>query len=193
MEISLLSDEQLSDFYSWPQERSFRLNMLLDSDDSSTGDDGTSNSLTSGEDRRLLRIIRNATDVLIVGAASIRAEGWFLPPQGRLAVLSQSGNIPWDSCPDSSRVSSYPSVSALLHSLRDSDKNILCEGGKAIAQLLSETIGFDDFALTRIGTVENAPLPDFLGESSDLALVSTLSDASHSMTFQYWRRAVEHQ
>jgi hypothetical protein len=69
----------------------------------------------------------------------------------------------------------------------------LCEGGKATAQLLSETIGFDDFALTRIGTVENAPLPDFLGKSSDFALVSTLSDASHSMTFQYWRRAVEHQ
>jgi hypothetical protein len=193
MEISLLSEEQLSDLYSWPQERSFRINMLLDSDDSSTGDDGTSNSLTSGEDRRLLRIIRKESDVLIVGAASIRAEGWFLPPQGRMAVLSQSGNIPWDSCPDSSRVSSYPSVSALLHSLRDSDINILCEGGKATAQLLSETIGFDDFALTRIGTVENAPLPDFLGKSSDFALVSKLSDASHSMTFQYWRRAVEHQ
>jgi hypothetical protein len=193
MEISLLSDEQLSDLYSWPQERCFRLNMLLDSDDSSAGDDGTSNTLTSGEDRRLLRIIRKESDVLIVGAASIRAEGWFLPPQGRMAVLSQSGNIPWDSCPDSSRVSSYPSVSALLHSLRDAEKNILCEGGQATAQLLSETIGFDDLALTRIGTVENAPLPDFLSESSDLAIVSTLSDASHSMTFQFWRRAVEHQ
>lgn len=193
MEISLLSDEQLSDLYSWPQERSFRLNMLLDSDDSSAGNDGTSNSLTSGEDRRLLRIIRNETDVLIVGASSIRAEGWFLPPQGRMAVLSQSGNIPWDTCPDSSRVSNYPSVSALLHSLRESEINVLCEGGQSTAHLLSETIGFDELALTRIGTVENAPLPDFLGKSSDLGLVSTLSDASHSMTFQYWRRAVEHQ
>ena len=193
MEISLLSDEQLSDLYSWPDERSFRLNMLLGSDDSSAGDDGTSNSLTSHEDRRLLRIIRKEADVLIVGAASIRAEGWFLPPQGRVAVLSQSGNIPWDTCPDSSRVSSYPSVSALLHSLRETETNILCEGGQATAHLLSETIGFDDLALTRIGTVENAPLPDFISNSSDVALVSTLRDTSHSMTFQYWRRAVEHQ
>lgn len=193
MEISLLSDEQLSDLYSWPQERSYRLNMLLNFDDSSAGDDGTSNSLTSHEDRRLLKIIRKEADVLIVGAASIRAEGWFLPPLGRVAVLSQSGNIPWDTCPDSSRVSSYPSVSALLHSLRDTEINILCEGGKATAHLLSETVGFDDLALTRIGTVEKATLPEFLGNSSDLTLVSTLSDASHSMTFQYWRRAVVHQ
>ena len=193
MEISLLGDEQLSDLYSWPEDRSYRLNMLLYSDDSSVGDDGTSNSLTSHEDRRLLKIIRKDADVLIAGAATIRAEGWFLPPHGRVAVLSQSGNIPWDTCPDSSRVSSYPSVSALLHSLRDTENNILCEGGQATAKMLSETIGFDDLALTRIGTDENAPLPDFLGKSSDLALVSTLNDASHSMTFQYWRRAVEHQ
>ena len=193
MEISLLSDEQLSDLYSWPQERSYRLNMLLNFDDSSAGDDGTSNSLTSHEDRRLLKIIRKEADVLIVGAASIRAEGWFLPPLGRVAVLSQSGNIPWDTCPDSSRVSSYPSVSALLHSLRDTEINILCEGGKATAHLLSETVGFDDLALARIDIVENASLPDFLSNCSDLALVSSLSDASHSMTFQNWRRAVEHQ
>ena len=193
MEISLLSDEQLSDLYCWPVQRSFRLNMLLDSDDSSAGDDGTSNTLTSHEDRRLLRIIRKEADVLVLGAASIRAEGWFLPPQGRVAVLSQSGNIPWDTCPDSSRVTSYPSVSALLHSLRETETNILCEGGQATAHLLSETIGFDDLALTRIGTVENAPLPDFISNSSDVALVSTLRDTSHSMTFQYWRRAVEHQ
>lgn len=193
MEISLLSDEQLSDLYSWPKERSYRLNLLVDSDDSVAGKDGTSNSLTSHEDRRLLTIIRKDVDVLIVGAASVRAEGWFLPPHGRVAVLSHTGNIPWETCPDSSRVSRYPSVSALLHSLRDSEQHILCEGGKATASLLSETIGFDDLALTRIGKDENAPLPDFMRNSSDYALVSTLRDASHRMTFQYWRRAVEHQ
>lgn len=192
MEISLLSDEQLRDLYSWPLERSFRLNMLVDSENSSVGSDGTSHSLTSQQDRRLLTIIRKDADVLVIGAASVRAEGWFLPPQGRLAVLSQSGNIPWESCPDSSRVSIFPSVSALVHSLKDHEVRILCEGGIKTASALSQTIGFDELALTRKNTNENEHIPEFISNSADFALISLLRDNSHNMTFQFWRRAVEH-
>ncbi len=193
MEISLLSDEQLSEIYSWPSERSFRVNMLLDAAGNSSGSDGSSNTLTSYEDRRLLRIIRHDAHVVIVGAQSIRVEGWFLPPHGRLAVLSKSGDIPWDSCPDRSRVTVYPSVSALLHSLTMDEQHILCEGGAATAALLNEAIGFDEIALTRIGEETDEALPAFVSNSIDLQLKSTLVESKTKMTFHFWRRAVEHQ
>jgi riboflavin biosynthesis pyrimidine reductase len=192
VEISLLSDEQLSDIYAWPQVRSFRLNMLLDAAGSSAGIDGTSNSLTTHEDRRLLRIIRNRAHVVIVGAQSLRSEGWFLPPHGRLAVLSRSGNIPWDTCPDKSRVSVFPSPTALIHSLRKGETHILCEGGISTAKILNDTIGFDEIALSRIGDGDLSHLPEFVSNSPDLSLTSTLVDTENVMTFLYWRRAVEH-
>jgi riboflavin biosynthesis pyrimidine reductase len=193
VEISLLSDEQLSEIYAWPQERIFRLNMLLDAAGKSVGKDGTSHSLTTQEDRRLLRIIRDQAHVVIVGAQSIRTEGWFLPPHGRLAVLSQSGNIPWETCPDKSLVSVFPNPSALMHALRNSEIHILCEGGISTAKILNDTIGFDEIALSRIGTGKFSQLPEFVSISPDLSLTSTLVDAQNEMTFFYWRRAVEHQ
>ena len=193
MEISLLSDVELSEIYRWPLERSFRLNMLLDASGKSAGNDGTSLSLTSPEDRRLLRIIRDKAQVVIVGAQSLRTEGWFLPPHGRLAVLSKSGNIPWDTCPDKSQVSIYPNVSALLHSLRENEARILCEGGISAATVLNDTIGFDEIALTRVGDGVKDVLPEFINNSTGLELKSSLFDTQKSMTFQFWRRAVEHQ
>jgi riboflavin biosynthesis pyrimidine reductase len=190
VESSQLSDEKLSSHYAWPQDRSFRLNMLLDGKDKSVGSDSTSESLTSPEDRRVLRANRAHADVVIVGAASIRAEGWFLPIRGRLAVLSISSHLPWESCPDKSRVNLYPSVSALMHSLKESEHNILCEGGVTTAELLQTQVGFDEIALTRIGNDSRKELPDFLQTQQDYMLNSTLSDAENGMTFQFWRRAV---
>lgn len=193
MESSLLSDDQLSEVYSWPSGRSFRLNMLLTEEMSSIGADGTSHSLTAKEDRRLLRIIRQAADVIIVGAESVRTEGWFLPPHGRLAVLTKTGNIPWETCPDKSKVSTHPGISSLLHSFHEDEQNILCEGGIATATLLSDTIGFDEVALTRFNSEIGTALPDFIHNTQDLKLESTLTDTQNNMSFQFWRRAVEHQ
>lgn len=192
MESSQLSNEDLREFYSWPHERSFRLNMIITSFDSAVGIDGSSHSLTSAEDRRVLGAIREQSEVLIIGAQSIRSEGWFLPPQGRLAILSRTANIPWESCPDSSRVNVYPSVSAIHHSLQAGEHNILCEGGITTAQLVQEQIGFDHIALTRQGKHPHEKLPVFLGNSEDYTIEKFLTEAQSNMTFQYWRRAVEH-
>lgn len=193
MESSSLTDEQLSQHYVWPSGRSVRLNMVLSLTNETRGVDSTSHTLTTVEDRRILKIIRSNADVVIVGAESVRTEGWFLPPQGRLAVLSQSGDLPWDSCPDSSRVTVYPSVQAIIHSLTQEDQHILCEGGVITAKLIGQQWGFDHIAVTRIGNDPLVALPPFLSDYGDFDLESTLSESNSSMTFQYWRRAVEHQ
>jgi riboflavin biosynthesis pyrimidine reductase len=193
VESSELDDLQLSSLYSWPSERSFGLNLVLTDTGASTGTDGTSLSLTSAEDRRILKLLRAKADVVIVGAQSVRSEGWFLPPHGRLAILSTSGNIPWESCPDASRVGVYPSVSALIHSLRNEEKRILCEGGLTAASLIAERVGFDQIALTRIGTQGIETVPSELTPFESYTVSHTLTDSQNNMTFQYWRRAVERQ
>ncbi|MDH6422544.1 hypothetical protein [Aurantimicrobium minutum] len=193
MESSQLTDLQLSELYLWPTTRTFRLNMVLDQSGHSQGVDGTSNTLTSSEDRRILRVIRQPADVVISGAKSIRAEGWFLPPLGRLAVLSRSGNLPWESCPDRSRVHVYPSISALIHSLKEHETHILCEGGLEVAQQLAQQIGFDEIALTRMGRTSDLPLPEALGIGEEVKLCEVLTDTKHNMTFQFWRRAEAQQ
>lgn len=183
-----LSDQELSDIYAWPETLTIRLNLLLSSN-GIVGSDGTSHSLTNSEDRRILRIIRADADVVIVGAESVRKEGWFLPPQGRLIVLSTTGLLPWDTCPDSTRVFVAPSASAIMHNLSASETRVLCEGGLATAELISQRIGFDEIALSTLGT-EISPKAEFLRIPDEFSLISEFTDSAHHMTFRFWRRAV---
>lgn len=185
---SPFSDDELERIYAWPNQRSFRLNMLIGTDGLTVGADGTSNSLTSTIDRTILRTIRRDADVVIAGAASIRAEGWFLPPHGRMIVLSRSGNLPMDSCPDPNRVFIASDIASALHNLRPSELRILCEGGITTATEIQKHAVFDEIALSTIGT--HALLPEFLN-LQDYNLVSSLEDDSAHMTFRFWRRAVK--
>ena len=193
VESSTLTDAQLAEIYRWPGERTFRLNMLLTADGKAHGVDGTSQSLTSVEDRRILRFIRADADVVILGAQSIRSEGWFLPPRGRIAVLTHSGNIPWETCPDKGRVNVYPSIPALIHSLNELDRNILCEGGLETAAAIALQVGFDDIALTRIDDSSTPAIPESFGNAREYRCDKILTDESNKMSFQFWRRAVEQQ
>lgn len=193
VESSTLTDAQLAEIYRWPGERTFRLNMLLTADGKAHGVDGTSQSLTSVEDRRILRFIRADADVVILGAQSIRSEGWFLPPRGRIAVLSHSGNIPWETCPDKGRVNVYPSIPALIHSLNELDRNILCEGGLETAAAIALQVGFDDIALTRIDDSSTPAIPESFGNAREYRCDKILTDESNKMSFQFWRRAVVQQ
>lgn len=188
-ESSLLSDQELLLTYAWPAEQCFRLNILV-TPEGVAGHDGTSLSLTTMEDRRILRAIRAEADVVVVGAESVRAEGWFLPPRGRLIVLSATGNLPWETCPDPSRVFVAPSASAIVHNVTPSETKILCEGGLITAAHISERIGFDEVALSTRG-LEIPPELDFLELDHGYTQISQLDDTAHQMTFRFWRRAVE--
>jgi riboflavin biosynthesis pyrimidine reductase len=188
--IQDFSDEQLSELYAWPKSRTLRCNLVLNSDNEIEGTDGTSLSLTNNEDRRLLRIIRAHADVVISGALSIRAEGWFLPPRGRLCVLSLSGDLPWETCPDRSRVFVYQSVESLIHGLRQHETRILCEGGLVTAELLAQHYGFDEIALSFSQSASVSALPKVFVQDNEFELDIQMRDIEHNMAFGLWRRAV---
>lgn len=188
VDISDLSESQLEQIYAWPEIRTIRLNLVLSPTGSIAGLDGTSQSLTSQEDRRILRIIRKDADVVIIGGESVRKEGWFLPPQGKLFILSSSGNLPWENCPDPTKVSVFPTLTALLHNLAAKDERILCEGGMKTAELLASHWGFDEIALSFAESSQVQQIPASLSTGNYFDLVSELISPAEKMTFGFWRR-----
>lgn len=184
-----LTDEKFQHIYAWPQCPSLRLNLVLDSEGKIFGPDNNSSSLTNVLDRRLLKIIRKDADAVVCGAQSIRAEGWYLPPRGKLVVLSSTGDLPWETCPAPDRVIVVSSLPELRAWLMDHPGNNLCEGGLMTANLLLADPGFDEIALSFPGfephIVENIVKSNKL----QVTLVSTVYSRVHDMSFSLWRRA----
>lgn len=83
----------LAELYAVPDERHVRLNMITTLTGSAVGADGTSETLTSRVDRALLGIIRAHADVVLVGAQTVRAEGYVVPRHARLAILTTTGDL----------------------------------------------------------------------------------------------------
>ena len=73
--------------------RSVRLNLIASVDGSASGSDGTSETLSNRADRAILGTIRSLSDVVLVGAATLRAEGYLLPRTAGLAVLTARGDF----------------------------------------------------------------------------------------------------
>lgn len=70
-----------------------RLNFVASVDGSVIGADGTSDSLSSVVDRRILGVVRELADVVLVGAGTVRAERYVLPRRTPLAVATASGDL----------------------------------------------------------------------------------------------------
>jgi riboflavin biosynthesis pyrimidine reductase len=70
-----------------------RVNMIASLNGAVAGSDGTSDSLSSRLDRRILGVIRELADVVLVGAGSVRAEGYVVPARAALAVVTSSGHL----------------------------------------------------------------------------------------------------
>lgn len=83
----------LAALYAPPRPEWLRLNLVASVNGSAAGGDGTSDSLTNRADRTILRAIRSLADVVLVGAASVRAEGYHVPRSSRLAVLTGTGDL----------------------------------------------------------------------------------------------------
>lgn len=83
----------LESVYAFPAPSFVRLNMITSLTGAAAGGDGTSETLTSRTDRRILGVIRAQSDVVVVGAATVRAEGYLLPRRTRLAVVTTTGNL----------------------------------------------------------------------------------------------------
>ncbi|WP_241246084.1 dihydrofolate reductase family protein [Microbacterium sp. 4R-513] len=87
------TDEWMSRRYAVEGDRIVRLNLITTITGATSGDDGTSESITSRTDRYVLGAIRRASDVVVVGAQTVRIEGYLLPKTARLAVVTSTGDL----------------------------------------------------------------------------------------------------
>ncbi|BDV30635.1 dihydrofolate reductase family protein [Microbacterium terricola] len=83
----------IAERYARPDPAYVRLNMITSLTGSAAGSDGTSETLTNRVDRRILGVLRADADVVVVGAQSVRAEGYVVPRTARLAIVTGSGDL----------------------------------------------------------------------------------------------------
>jgi len=198
------SEDSLASTYAWPQRVWVRANLVASVTGQTAGSSGTSRDLTTPEDRKILRLIRQDCDALIVGAASIRAEGWHLPPRGHTYVVSQGSPLPWHSCPDIARVTEWTArpdenLNALTtrlvaHLAETGARAILCEGGLATVRALSDENLLDEMCLTVRGTTvadAHAAFASILPDAPKWSLTSAMASDEGTTIFSLWRCATE--
>jgi riboflavin biosynthesis pyrimidine reductase len=78
-----------------PGRPGVRMNMVA-SVDGATALEGRSGGLAGRADRRLFAMLRSLADVVLVGAGTIRAEGYGASDRPRLAVVTGSCDLDWD-------------------------------------------------------------------------------------------------
>src|SRR3954471_16242498 len=85
--------DDLRELYAAPDEPWLRVNMVSTIDGAATGDDGTSRSINTGADKVVFDLLREQADALVVGAGTVRVEGYAV---GRkpLVVVSRTGAVP---------------------------------------------------------------------------------------------------
>ena len=141
--------ERVTALYYLPRPDWVRINLITSLSGSAAGADGTSETLSNPVDRLILKAIRELSDVVVIGAASVRAEGYFVPKDGALAVVSRTGDFSG-------------------HHIRDTAKNgtllILCPA--AAAETASSTIGLPGVTIV--------PVPDVGGSLTAAGIIAAL-------------------
>jgi riboflavin biosynthesis pyrimidine reductase len=95
-ELDLDAPDARTTLLNWytPLDREYvRLNLVTTLDGRAAGADGTSESLTSRADRTILGVIRELAGVVLVGAESVRREGYMRPRSAALAIVTASGDL----------------------------------------------------------------------------------------------------
>lgn len=87
------TDAWLRACYEAPEQSWVRMNMIGTLNGRVTGPDGTSDSLSNRADRRILRIIRDLSDAVVVGAQTVRSERHATTRPTRLCVITSSGDL----------------------------------------------------------------------------------------------------
>ncbi|KKM44768.1 hypothetical protein VT73_08110 [Rathayibacter toxicus] len=171
-----------------------RLNMIASLNGSSIGSDGTSETLTNRVDRTILGILRAQSDVVVVGAESVRTEGYRVPRSVPLAIMSSTGDLAGHrlevregarvmllipetvsalpELPRGSDVVRVPtegrrlSVAAVLAALRQRNfERVMCEGGASVFGQFLASGQVDEICLTTAPRVVLPGLPVATGVS----------------------------
>lgn len=93
MRVLVGPDVPLEELYAAPSEPWLRLNMVATVDGAATGTDETSRSINNAPDQEVFRLLRAEADVILVGAGTLRKEGYSPNPLPIVAV-SRSGSVP---------------------------------------------------------------------------------------------------
>lgn len=187
--------EQLRELYRPPVAEWVRLNLITSVTGAASGSDGTSETLTNAADRRILGIIRELADVVLIGAESARAEGYVQPKNSRLAIVTSSGNLtghriaagtdrrPLVLCPPNAAEAVRSTLAdaeileiasaddrltpdAIVASLRSIGlASIVCEGGPRLAAQFVDAGLVDEFCLATSPRIGGAAFP-VLGTST---------------------------
>ena len=88
-----LSDDELAAAYTPEREPWLRVNFVSTVDGAAQGSDGVSKSINNDADKRVFDALRRRADCLVVGAGTLRDEGYDVPPMP-LVVVSRSADIP---------------------------------------------------------------------------------------------------
>jgi riboflavin biosynthesis pyrimidine reductase len=88
-----LSDAELAAAYAPRKEPWLRVNFVSTVDGAAQGPDGLSKSINNAADKRVFNALRVQADCLVVGAGTLRAEGYKVPRKP-LVVVSRSGRVP---------------------------------------------------------------------------------------------------
>ncbi len=91
--LSDLDDDALRTAYAPPRLPWLRLNFVATVDGAVEGSDGKSGSINNAADHRVFGALRAQADVVIVGAGTVRAEG-YRPNPKPLVVVTRSGELP---------------------------------------------------------------------------------------------------
>ncbi len=93
MRVLVGPDVPLPELYAAPETPWLRVNMVSTVDGAATGENGTSRSINNAADRMVFNLLRSQADVLVVGAGTLRDEGYGhneLP----IVAVSRSGKVP---------------------------------------------------------------------------------------------------
>ncbi|WP_210502975.1 dihydrofolate reductase family protein [Nocardioides xinjiangensis] len=88
-----LSDEELAAAYAPDGRPWLRVNFVSTVDGAAQGGDGLSKSINNAADKRVFHMLRSRADCLVVGAGTLRTEGYDVPPLP-LVVVSRSADVP---------------------------------------------------------------------------------------------------
>ena len=134
--LSDLDTAALFEAYAAPQERWVRCNMVTSLDGAATGADGRSGSINNDADHVVFQVIRALSHVVVVGAGTIRAEGYpplsvsdplvalrherGLPTALPLVAVSNRGHVPptLSGCRDGRALMAVPAAATGLDSAR---------------------------------------------------------------------------
>jgi riboflavin biosynthesis pyrimidine reductase len=91
--LSDLSDDELAAAYTPSREPWLRVNFVSTVDGAAQGSDGVSKSINNAADKRVFDALRARAHCLVVGAGTLRAEGYDVP-RIPLVVVSRSADLP---------------------------------------------------------------------------------------------------